>query len=96
MALLEVGPISVSIHASPIDFYYYSGGIYDNPSCKNGRLDLDHSVVLVGYGRGARGKDYWIIKNSWSAHWGERGFVRIAKADNLCGVATSPVFALLD
>ena len=87
-ALFTRGPISVSIDATPPDFYYYGGGVFDNKACTG--YDLDHSVLAVGYGEDV-GKSYWIVKNSWSTYWGEEGFVRVAMdEDNICGVATTP------
>eukprot|EP00931_Biecheleriopsis_adriatica_P087337 TRINITY_DN61826_c0_g1_i1.p1 TRINITY_DN61826_c0_g1~~TRINITY_DN61826_c0_g1_i1.p1 ORF type:complete len:652 (-),score=99.52 TRINITY_DN61826_c0_g1_i1:175-2130(-) len=94
-ALASVGPLAVSINADLPDFYYYASGVYDNPKCKGGVGDLNHVVVLVGYGKTEGGEQYWIIKNSWSSHWGEGGFGRVAVRGNICGVMTVPVFALL-
>ena len=68
--------VAVAIYATPIQ--QYQSGIY-NGSC----LGINnHAVTLTGYGSD-NGKDYWRIKNSWGADWGERGFFRLARSDGL-------------
>ena len=83
-ALFNVGPTSISFTVTP-DFKNYKGGIYVNPTCPNGPLDVNHDVVLVGYGN-ANNTDYWIIKNSWGTTFGEDGFFRIQRGVNMCGI----------
>lgn len=83
-ALFEVGPTSISFTVTK-DFKNYQGGIYINPTCPNGPLDVNHDVVLVGYGN-ANNTDYWIIKNSWGTTFGENGFFRIQRGVNMCGI----------
>ncbi|XP_049398580.1 cysteine protease XCP1-like [Solanum stenotomum] len=78
-------PLSVAIEASGRDFQFYKGGVFDG-HCGTA---LDHGVAAVGYGS-TKGLDYIIVKNSWGAKWGEKGFIRmkrnIGKAEGLCGI----------
>jgi C1A family cysteine protease len=67
-------------------FHAYTGGIINDASCGT---TIDHGVLAVGYGTDATsGLDYYIVKNSWGADWGENGFVRIAIQDGsgICGI----------
>ncbi|XP_020090889.1 cysteine protease XCP1-like [Ananas comosus] len=78
-------PVSVAIEASGSDFQFYKGGIFDG-TCGT---DLDHAVTAVGYGS-SYAQDYFIIKNSWGAGWGENGYIRMrrntGKPEGLCGI----------
>ena len=38
---------------------------------------------------------YEQVKNSWSTHWGESGYIKIAQKDNVCGVATAATYPVL-
>jgi hypothetical protein len=94
LVLMVHGPTSVSIEATHNDFYYYASGVYNDPACSP--FVSDHIVVLTGYGTDSKlGMDYWLLKNSWSTHWGENGFIRTARKGNVCGVATNPVIVHL-
>ena len=48
-------------------------------------LPIDHAITIVGYGTAgpgdpvAPGEDYWLIKNSWSAAFGNAGFIKVAR-----------------
>jgi C1A family cysteine protease len=95
-AIARNGPVAIAIDAAVDTFLFYSEGVYSDVACKNGVDDLDHAVLAVGYGTDAEtGEDYWIVKNSWSTHWGDDGYIRIARQGNICGVATSPTYATL-
>ena len=70
---IQSRPIGVSADAT--NWSRYSSGVFSN--CKR---DLNHDILLVGYT-----SQYYIIKNSWSASWGEKGFIRLALG-NTCGI----------
>nr|XP_014290635.1 cathepsin L1 [Halyomorpha halys] len=84
-AVVDIGPISVGIHAT-VNLSKYKGGIFDDDSCNP--FALNHAVLVVGYGSEG-GQDYWIVKNSWSSIWGENGYFRIVRnKGNKCGIAS--------
>ena len=67
-------PVSVAVEADQSVFQFYSGGVMDS-ACGTA---LDHGVLAVGYGTDA-GKDYYKVKNSWGADWGEKGYIRLGR-----------------
>lgn len=89
MSAVQVGPVAISVAASAWQFY--SGGVFSS-DCG---ADVDHATVLVGYGTD-NGADYWLVRNSWSASWGEGGYIRVARYGGTakgepCLVDTSPM-----
>ncbi|ELT93269.1 hypothetical protein CAPTEDRAFT_181131 [Capitella teleta] len=93
-AIAFKGPISVGIDASHKSLSFYANGVYYEPACGNKPDDLDHAVLAVGYGY-MNGQGYWLIKNSWSTHWGNDGYVLMAQKDNNCGVTTAATYVVL-
>jgi cathepsin L len=97
-ALMEVvysrGPVAVSLDASQESFTFYSSGVYYDTNCMWKPDDLDHSQLLVGYGSEQAG-EYWLVKNSWSKHWGDNGYVKIARDNHGCGASTDAVYAVV-
>jgi len=79
--LAEHGPLQISVDAT--DLNSYQSGVMT--SCTPGQID--HDVQLVGYGTDS-GIDYWRIRNSWGASWGEAGYFRVKRGVNSCSMAS--------
>lgn len=91
-AIFTKGPMTVSVDAAPDSFVFYSSGVYNNSACKSDYADLDHAVLVSGYGTTEEGHDYWLVKNTWSALWGDKGYIKIARHPQDCGIATQPMY----
>jgi C1A family cysteine protease len=92
-ASLALGPISVCVNAGA--WYDYIGGVLTAAAGGNHSADaIDHCVQLVGFDREAE-VPYWIVRNSWSTTWGERGYIRLAMNNNTCGIANEATIPLM-
>jgi len=84
-------PVSIAVDASE-GWQMFSGGILDSSSgCAD---NLDHGVLLVGYGTDS-GEAYWKVKNSWGSSWGESGYIRLKRnvgGAGTCGLCSDPSY----
>jgi C1A family cysteine protease len=84
MSAIQRGPVSIAIEADQSGFQFYKSGVFKGTCGKK----LDHGVLLVGYGT-ENGDDYWLVKNSWGASWGDEGYIKLVRGRDQCGLADS-------
>ena len=95
MTAVSQRPVSVAVEADQSVFQLYGGGVMTK-SCGT---NLDHGVLAVGYGT-LGGQDYWLVKNSWGADWGDAGYIMLGRgakfgATGQCGIQMDPSYPLV-
>jgi cathepsin L len=88
-AAVDITPVSVAIEADQSGFQLYKSGVF----CGTCGTNLDHGVLTVGYGTDGS-SPYWKVKNSWGTSWGEKGYIRICRNSNKCGIANQPSYPI--
>lgn len=53
-------------------------------------------MLAVGWGVRRGGEEHILVKNSWSAAWGDGGYVRLQARANTCGVLHRPSYPRLE
>jgi len=80
-AIYEYGPISAGVGANNA-FMDYRSGVFNQ--CDN--TEPNHAINLVGWDDDGQ---YFIMRNSWSAQWGDQGFMKIKYNCNKIGIASN-------
>jgi len=93
-AVLYLNPVSIAYEVVD-DFRFYAGGVYQSDNCKQGPTDVNHAVLIVGFGVDSSGTNYWIVKNSWGPAWGMDGYFWIRRGVNQCGLAVCASFPIV-
>jgi len=64
------------------DFPNYKSGVYQHIS---GSQLGGHAIKILGWGV-EKSTPYWLVANSWNADWGDKGFFKILRGKNHCGI----------
>jgi KDEL-tailed cysteine endopeptidase len=96
MEAVSKGPVSIAIEADHQAFQFYHGGVLKK-ACGT---QLDHGVLLVGYGE-KDGVKFWKVKNSWGGSWGEQGYIELERENSPdgkageCGLLSQPSYPVV-
>jgi C1A family cysteine protease len=85
------GTLSICIaNASADQIIHYESGIIGYDSVHWDNSELDHAVLLVGFGsaKTKNNSDYYIVQNSWGKEWGNEGFINFAYGTNAYSISS--------
>eukprot|EP00163_Fabomonas_tropica_P011642 TRINITY_DN2241_c0_g1_i1.p2 TRINITY_DN2241_c0_g1~~TRINITY_DN2241_c0_g1_i1.p2 ORF type:complete len:360 (+),score=102.51 TRINITY_DN2241_c0_g1_i1:59-1081(+) len=80
------GPIEAAFTVYA-DFPSYKSGVYKQTSQQ---VLGGHAIKIIGYGT-ENGEDYWLVQNSWTTTWGDKGYFKILRGVNECGIEDNAV-----
>jgi C1A family cysteine protease len=75
-AAVALQPVVVGMHVNASLMQFYGGNVLTS-TC--GASELNHAVVIVGYGVSTAGTPYWKALNSWGGGWGDHGFLYLPR-----------------
>ena len=93
--IYNYGPVVAMVNADCEDFYMnFNNSKYiissHDPLCDP--TELNHAVIITGWGFSTTNKLYWIVRNSWGKEWGDEGYAYILGGENTFGIETDVGF----
>jgi len=79
--IMTNGPVEAA-YTVYADFVTYTTGVYQHVT---GEALGGHAVRMLGWGT-ENGTDYWLMANSWNTDWGDKGYFKILRGNNECGI----------
>ena len=73
------------------DFPNYKSGVYKYTT---GNALGGHAIKILGWGV-ENNVPYWLVANSWNPDWGDKGFFKILRGSNECGIEASVVAGMV-
>lgn len=84
--IVQNGPVEAAFSVYE-DFIHYKSGVYQH---KTGGYLGGHAIKIIGYGV-ENTLPYWLVANSWTTTWGDKGFFKILKGQDECGIESGVV-----
>ncbi|XP_023233670.1 cathepsin B-like [Centruroides sculpturatus] len=79
--IMKNGPVEADFTVFA-DFVSYKSGVYQHHS---GDVLGGHAIRILGWGV-ENGVPYWLVANSWNPDWGDKGYFKIIRGQNECGI----------
>ncbi|XP_068115962.1 cathepsin W-like [Hyperolius riggenbachi] len=86
---------TLTVILNSVMLQHYKKGIIHNVHHNCDPVYVDHAVLIVGYAKG-KYMPHWIVKNSYGTDWGEKGYFRIFRGGNVCGITLYPLAATVN
>lgn len=88
--IFKNGPVTAGmmVYSSFYDFFEKNPhGVYRGRVGSEAEIS-GHAIELIGWGHSENNEPYWIVKNSWSEDWGDKGYFKIIMGSNVCDIET--------
>jgi len=84
--IMTNGPVEAAFTVYS-DFPNYKSGVYQHTT---GSALGGHAIKILGWGV-EDGTPYWLVANSWNPRWGDKGFFKILRGSDHCGIESGVV-----
>ncbi|XP_076129034.1 cathepsin B-like [Alosa pseudoharengus] len=86
MEIYKNGPVEAAFSVYE-DFLLYKTGVYQHVT---GSMLGGHAIKILGWGQ-ENSTPYWLAANSWNSDWGDKGYFRILRGKDHCGIESEIV-----